>query len=293
MVETAKELIQRSNLLISIPYGLLFIASVVIIIHQIRTFKRFNLGILFAIEIAIQSAVRISYFYLGVFLDLWLKVIRLPHGPSYMMFIDLFPELLFYDIYLLLVVTWAVAWLKSKGMKLYKVSQILPLYMLIISFLFIASGALAYAARARSLEYNEVIMWEVLFLVALTALSVLATAIAGHRLYFTLRNKEYIDESYITYMRRLSILIIFTTLSFTLKGAWSYSFSDLIRSKWESGEISSNIYAALRFLYFSLSEVLPEAGGLVFRYLNSKQTKDAASRSRINVRESDQLLRGA
>jgi len=287
-----QRVVEQSNLMLSGAYILLLIASLCVIFHQLRSFGKFNLGILFAVEIAIQSSVRITFFFLSIFGNTWQKVLHLPHGPSYMLFVDLFPEILFFAIYLLLVVTWGVAWLKSKGMKLYSVNQILPIYMTVVVILFLGSGALSLAARLIPLVYEEVVMWEVAYLVTLTSISILATAIAGSKLYLTLKNKRYVDDNYVKYMLRLSILIIFTSISFTLKGIWAYSFSDLVRKKWVTHDISGEVYSVLRFLYFFLSEILPEGGGLFFRYLNSRRTQydGVQSRSKINIRDSDAPL---
>jgi len=276
------------HVVLSAAYLLLLLGALFVIYHRLKVFGKFNLGVLFAVEVAVQSSVRITYFFLGMYGNTWAKVTHLPHGPSYMLFIDLFPELLFFDMYLLLVVTWGVTWLKSKGMKPFSVSQILVVYSIIVAILFLVSAGLAWIARLQQLSIDKVVLWEVLYLVLLTLVSILVTALAGLKLYFTLGNKRYVDNNYIKYMRRISIIIIFTSASFALKGAWAYSFSDLVRGKWEDKEISNTAYSASRFSYYFLSELLPEATGLVFRFLNSR------ARSKMNEfgrkRESKPIL---
>jgi len=262
-------------------YLFLFVSSLIFIIRRYVVFRNWK-GTLFAFVIAFQSAVRITYLSINLYSDIWTNLVSTEHGPSIMLFIDIFPELLFVDIYLLSVVTWAVAWVKAKGLQTYKMNQHIPLYTLIVVLLFLIAGALSIAAAIKGVSYDTVMSWEVRYLLVLTTVSVFSALAISYKLFSSLKDHPFVNKTYESMMSRLHTLIALTSVSFILKGLWAFSFSDLARRKWQQGHgVSDNAYAVLWLLYYIVSEILPEAGGLFFRWLNSSYRTMANERQRL------------
>jgi len=196
-----------------------------------------------------------------------------------MVFIDLIPEVLFVGIYLLIVVSWGTIWVKSRGLAAPRSFLTLKLYTLIMGILFAIAAVLAIVARVRGVKYAVASVWESIFILSLTCLSVVVCLVIGMRIYFSFRYSEVVDYSRSKFLKRLNVLIVLTLVSFVLKGFWSYFFNSYASSVWRNGGMPDVVYGTLWYLYYFVSELLPETCGLVFRYLHNNDTSASGAKT--------------
>jgi len=115
----------------------------------------------------------------------------------------------------------------------------------------------------------------------LTTICVLSALLISYKLFLSLKHHSFVNKTYESMMSRLHTLIALTSISFILKGLWAWSFSDLSRNRWQRGEIADETYAILWLLYYIVSEILPMAGGLFFRFMNTSYKTMASDRQRL------------
>jgi len=193
-----------------------------------------------------------------------------------MVFIDLIPEVLFVGVYLLIVVSWGTIWVKSRGLSAPNSYMTLKLYTVIMGILFSIAAVLAVVARVSGVKYAIASVWESIFILSLTCLSVGIGLAIGIRIYISFRYTEVIDHSRSNFLKRLNVLIVLTLVSFLLKGFWSYFFNSYASNVWRNGGMPDTVYGILWYLYYFLSELLPESCGLIFRYLYNNESASSS-----------------
>jgi len=263
--------IDKTNYVLGCCYVLLGGLSFIQALLKYRIERKLKTNVVFPTEICILSIVRAAYFFASI--TTWAN--QTPkYENSYMFFVDTIPELIFVAIYLLLVASWGVTWAKARKARPFSPRQFWLAYSVVVASTFFITIFLSFLAGQLHISYEQMVHWEGAYLVSLSCACVVAALIFGLRLYHMLK-QTLAKSRYLSHvMRQLLLLVFLATASFALKGAWVFSISAFVRSKWVSGEWDDVQFGIFWFFYYFITEILPFQ--LIWLVLQRKETNEKA-----------------
>jgi len=266
-----------------INYGLGFLyliillfATIQFILKVIKERTLSKTSVVFPLEIACHALVRSAYFLNPI--GNWGKILGLEFGTSYMVIIDLLPEVMFLSIYLLLVATWIEVWNKAHKLKPYNSRRFWTSYWIPILVLFVAIFIISFLCAINVIKsYQNALFWESVYLTIVSGFSVVAAIYFGARFYSTVLHSYILSTRVENTVRHFMVLVIITSFCFIAKAAWTFSVSNTVREKWEHGAWSSTSFGIFWFSYYLFTEIVEEFAVLIVLAIGFSERVGASS----------------
>eukprot|EP00026_Physarum_polycephalum_P007509 Phypoly_transcript_07571.p1 GENE.Phypoly_transcript_07571~~Phypoly_transcript_07571.p1 ORF type:complete len:458 (+),score=39.34 Phypoly_transcript_07571:95-1375(+) len=275
-------LVTHLNYFLSSLYCVLLVITAVLLVQKIRKYRSLKVGLVYVCYILAMCIVR--FIYLVMPSKGWVRVLKHSHGASYMNFIDLLPELIFVSIFLLTTVMWGIAWAKTRKIKIFKEHLVIYIHTGIVLLIMFVAVFISAAIRDRKTKYAEVVLWEAYYVITVSGVSVIASAILGGLLFhtFMLSNKfqKHSTNSTKRHMKHLLALLILTTVSFILKGVWNLVIGSIARKRWTNLTMSNGQFGTLWFFYYFITELLPISLALAQQWRSEIENPDSNTDSR-------------